>query len=96
MTMDEEEYVIVKGTKYPVGLFHLDFAGLNIGKITEIKGLNKLEIRTLYLNEYEITRIEGLEQFEGLIRLFLKGNQLVKIEGLEKMYEADNCTRSSI
>ena len=60
------EAVEYKGEKYEVKEGFLDLGLLEIEDISDIKGLDKLDIKHLELSSNEIIEIQGLEQLQNL------------------------------
>ncbi len=68
----DEGYIIYKEQKYFVSEGVLNLHGLGIHSIDELKGLDKLtNLEVLDLRKNYITEIKGLENFTGLIELYI-------------------------
>ena len=73
------------GEKYKIKDGFLDLSLLEIADISDIKGLDKLEIKHLELSSNEITELHGLERLKDLEILNCGSNNLTKISGLENL-----------
>ncbi|MFX1519000.1 MAG: leucine-rich repeat domain-containing protein [Promethearchaeota archaeon] len=82
------EFVTVEGERYYVKNGALDLSEIEIGDITEIKGLEKLtNLRELILYDQKIREIKGLENLKNLKKLCLGWNKIEEIKGLETLTE---------
>ena len=66
-------------------LENLQGLNLNDNQITEIKGLDKLNLFQLGIDRNQITEIKGLDKLSSLQFLNLNGNQITEIKGLDKL-----------
>ena len=78
-----------KGKVYYVKLkkdvISLDLQGKNITDITEIRGLENLNLHELNLNHNKIAEIKGLENHKNLQTLNLSNNSITEIKNLNKL-----------
>jgi Leucine-rich repeat (LRR) protein/predicted amidohydrolase len=77
--------VIVQEKEVNVINQELDLSDLNISSISDINGLDKLDIQTLTLKNNNIADINDLPNLPNLSILSLSGNQICKIEGLANL-----------
>ncbi len=71
-------------------LKELNVLYLSRNNIEEIKGLELPNLKYLFIESSNLTKMDGLKDIYNLEKLWLNDNKIVKIEGLEKLEKLEN------
>ena len=66
---NNEKFVMIRGIKFPIEDYNLDLQNFHFDSISEIEGLDKADLLSMYLDLCTISKIEGLGHLTDLTYL---------------------------